>query len=160
MRKIVSLIIMIFFFIMTIYVSLIWEPSGNIIKDRSISNNNEKVKDENLELNNKSNTSSSEDIERENSSSVNTSSFQILKLPPEEIIERLSWSEKGELFNLAYKIQEVDRKRIIDWIKQKDLSGFEKAYRLIKTRLSSVEFDKISTILEPYINMDMLKMEA
>ncbi|MGL4774477.1 MAG: hypothetical protein ACRC2K_12995 [Clostridium sp.] len=168
MRKVLISFIMITTTLCTVYTVVFWQPSliteninkSNVTKIENNQESMEKKSFENIQPG-KSNIKEKVDSSKNsNNKSAISSNIVLLKMSKEEILDSLSITDKFKLGKYAYKLQEIDRNRIIEWMTSgNEIEGAQKSYKLIKSRLSTEDFTELQRIITPYVNMELLKQE-
>lgn len=176
MKRLFLYIVMLATTFSTVYFALIWEPDNAKVADKigSVTEKSNEEDDKELvklekkeeEIKTEESTPKEEgkikeskvEIIDDTSSKEVTASISLLKMNAEDIIEDISLIDKAKLVKIGYKLQTVDRKKIEDWILYSDLNldGVRNAYKLLKSRLSTNDFNELEEILTPYVNFEVL----
>lgn len=175
MKKLIMYIIVIAMTVSTVYFTLIWKPTekreinklesrskktkDEIVKkiEKETEENKENKNDDGIKNEEKQKESKVEIIyDDENKDSV--ANMSLLKMDSDDILDNISFIDKAKLVKIGYKLQTVDRKKIEDWVLYSpiNIDGARKAYSLLKSRLSSSDFNELEEILNPYVNFDVL----
>ncbi|MBS5926494.1 MAG: hypothetical protein KIC66_05320 [Clostridium sp.] len=151
MKKVfVGLVILLASFI-TMYTVFFWEPKSveDMVNLGAVTN--EDVKSENGE---KEVESKEEEASKEVSVDVNP----ILKVSIEDIYNEMPRKDCEELKKVITTMSTSDIGMIEDAINGQDKeSGITNAISILKTRLSSEDYEKIKSILSPYVNFNNIK---
>ena len=140
MKRITLGIIMIICTAITSYAVFIWKPNGN-----NISEKNAKVYSE-------------DDIAMETiGESVPVESTSIFKVDKRSINESIKKEEKKVIDNILNKVSTIDLGRIDNLLnKDNKEDGVRESLELLKKRLSNSDYKTIESILEEYIDFDVI----
>ena len=151
MKKVfVGLVILLASFI-TMYTVFFWEPKSveDMVNLGAVTN--EDVNSENGEK-------EVESKEEEESKEVSVDVDPILKVSVEDIYNEMPRKDYEELKKVITTMSTSDIGMIEDAINGKDKeSGITNAISVLKTRLSSEDYEKIKSILSPYVNFNNIK---
>ena len=151
MKKVfVGLVIFLASFI-TIYTIFFWEPKSveDMVNLGAVTN--EDVNSENGEK-------EVESKEEEESKEVSVDVNPILKVSVEDIYNEMPRKDYEELKKVITTMSTSDIGMIEDAINSEDKeSGITNAISVLKTRLSSEDYEKIKSILSPYVNFNNIK---
>lgn len=140
MKRITLGIIMIICTAITSYVVFIWQPNEN-----NISEKNAKVYSE-------------DDIAMETiGESVPVESISIFKVDKRSINESIKKEEKKVIDNIVNKVSTIDLGRIDNFLnKDNKEDGVRESLELLKKRLSNSDYKTIESILDEYIDFDVI----
>ncbi|MDB2111649.1 hypothetical protein PMW03_16020 [Clostridium paraputrificum] len=151
MKKVfVGLVIFLASFI-TIYTILIWEPKSvaDIVNLGGVTNEDVKSENDEKEVESK---------KKEESKEVSVDVNPILKVSVEDIYNEMPRKDYEELKKVITTMSTSDIGMIEDAINSEDKeSGITNAISVLKTRLSSEDYEKIKSILSPYVNFNNIK---
>jgi hypothetical protein len=135
----------------TIYTIFFWEPKSveDMVNLGAVTN--EDVNSENGEK-------EVESKEEEESKEVSVDVDPILKVSVEDIYNEMPRKDYEELKKVITTMSTSDIGMIEDTINGEDKeSGMRNAISILKTRLSSEDYEKIKNILSPYVNFNNIK---
>ena len=135
----------------TIYTIIFWEPKSveDMVNLGAVTN--EDVNSENGEK-------EVESKEEEESKEVSVDVDPILKVSVEDIYNEMPRKDYEELKKVITTMSTSDIGMIEDTINGEDKeSGMRNAISILKTRLSSEDYEKIKNILSPYVNFNNIK---
>ena len=136
----------------TIYTIFFWEPKSveDMVNLGAVTN--EDVNSENGEK-------EVESKEEEESKEVSVDVDPILKVSVEDIYNEMPRKDYEELKKVITTMSTSDIGMIEDTINGEDKeSGMRNAISILKTRLSSEDYEKIKNILSPYVNFNNIKI--
>lgn len=179
MKRAILYIIMLATTCVTVYFTMVWEPVVNggidFINDKAnekeisvnnIDKNKENVKDDKKvskvdkkETDEKKVNDKKEIVINEEKAQPTVASVSLLKMDINEIVDDISFVDKTKLVKIGYKLQNIDRKRIEEWVMESEsqIEGAKNAYNLLKSRLSSEDFKELQEIIKPYVNIELLE---
>lgn len=151
MKKVfVGLVIFLASFI-TIYTIFIWELKSvaDIVNLGGVTNEDVKSENDEKEVESK---------KKEESKEVSVDVNPILKVSVEDIYNEMPRKDYEELKKVITTMSTSDIGMIEDAINSEDKeSGITNAISVLKTRLSSEDYEKIKSILSPYVNFNNIK---
>ena len=151
MKKVfVGLVIFLASFI-TIYTIFIWEPKSveDIVNLGGVTNEDVNSENDEKEVESK---------KKEESKEVSVDVNPILKVSVEDIYNEMPRKDYEELKKVITTMSTSDIGMIEDAINSEDKeSGITNAISVLKTRLSSEDYEKIKSILSPYVNFNNIK---
>lgn len=104
---------------------------------------------------------SSEDTVSENvkKDSVNYSSDStpVFKVSKSKIKDKLTLSDKEKLLSVAAKLSAVDYEKINKYLQNGSDEDIKNTIKLLKSRLSDKDYEKVKVVAEKFINMDVVE---
>ena len=131
--------------------SFIWEPKSvaDIVNLGGVTNEDVKSENDEKEVESK---------KKEESKEVSVDVNPILKVSVEDIYNEMPRKDYEELKKVITTMSTSDIGMIEDAINSEDKeSGITNAISVLKTRLSSEDYEKIKSILSPYVNFNNIK---
>ena len=151
MKKVFVGLVIILASVTTIYTIFFWEPKSveDMVNLGGVTN--EDVNSENGEK-------EVESKEEEESKEVSVEVDPILKVSVEDIYNEMPRKDYEEVKKVITTMSTSDIGMIEDAINSEDKeSGITNAISVLKTRLSSEDYEKIKNILSPYVNFNNIK---
>ena len=151
MKKVFVGLVIFFASFITIYTIFIWEPKSvaDIVKLGGVTNEDVKSENDEKEVESK---------KKEESKEVSVDVNPILKVSVEDIYNEMPRKDYEELKKVITTMSTSDIGMIEDAINSEDKeSGITNAISVLKTRLSSEDYEKIKSILSPYVNFNNIK---
>ena len=151
MKKVFVGLVIFFASFITIYTIFIWEPKSvaDIVNLGGVTNEDVKSENDEKEVESK---------KKEESKEVSVDVNPILKVSVEDIYNEMPRKDYEELKKVITTMSTSDIGMIEDAINSEDKeSGITNAISVLKTRLSSEDYEKIKNILSPYVNFNNIK---
>lgn len=113
------------------------QDKENIKKDSSENTINEKVK--------------------ENLDGSSNNSAPVFKVTKSQIKDKLTLSDKEKLLSIAAKLSAVDYEKINKYLQNGSDEDIKSTIKLLKSRLSDKDYEKVKVVAEKFINMDVVE---
>ena len=81
----------------------------------------------------------------------------VFKVSKGDIKGMLSLSDKQKIFAIALKLSASDYNRIKGYLEDGDDESIVKALKLLKDRLSEKDYEKLKTVADKFVNMDVVE---
>ncbi|QAA31448.1 hypothetical protein [Clostridium manihotivorum] len=95
--------------------------------------------------------------EEESAEDETVQTMSIFKVDKSTIISKISVADKAKLLYISRKLSSADYSNIEDDLKSSnELEAAEDIFKILKNRLSSQDYDKVKSILDPYINVEYI----
>ena len=93
----------------------------------------------------------------EDQSTLDKKDTAVFKVSKGDIQDMLSLSDKQKIFAIAIKLSASDYSRIKGYLEDGDDESIVKALRLLKDRLSEKDYEKLKTVADKFVNMDVVE---
>lgn len=104
---------------------------------------------------------SSEDTVSENvkkdSANYSGDSTPVFKVSKSKIKDKLTLSDKEKLLSVAAKLSAVDYEKINKYLQNGSDEDIKNTIKLLKSRLSDKDYEKVKVVAEKFINMDVVE---
>lgn len=104
---------------------------------------------------------SSEDTVSENvkkdSANYSKDSTPVFKVSRSAIQDKLTLSDKEKLLSVAAKLSAVDYEKINRYLQNGSDEDIKNTIKLLKSRLSDKDYEKVKVVVEKFINMDVVE---
>lgn len=104
---------------------------------------------------------SSEDAVSENvkkdSANYSSDSTPVFKVSKSKIKDKLTLSDKEKLLSIAAKLSAVDYEKINTYLQNGSDEDIKNTIKLLKSRLSDKDYEKVKLVAEKFINMDVVE---
>lgn len=104
---------------------------------------------------------SSEDTASENvkkdSANYSSDSTPVFKVSKSKIKDKLTLSDKEKLLSIAAKLSAVDYEKINTYLQNGSDEDIKNTIKLLKSRLSDKDYEKVKLVAEKFINMDVVE---
>lgn len=153
--------------------------NGEIKKDKENLFNNNKISSENLEKsqkdkankdninksnlnknnNEKSKTQKERDYKTPNGVEVGEAKEEIsvFKVSKSQIKDKLTILDKQKMLSVGTKLSAIDYEKVNKYLQNGSDEDIISAIKLLKSRLSDKDYDKVKQVAEKFINMDMVE---
>lgn len=139
------------------------EINGEIEHDKKVffeeNNKTNDVKKGTIKSNDKPEDLKANDVEssEDASSSQSKESIPVFKVSKSKIKDSLTLADKEKLLSVAAKLSAIDYEKINKYLENGSDEDIRNTIKLLKSRLSDKDYEKVKVVAEKFINMDAVE---
>jgi lipopolysaccharide export LptBFGC system permease protein LptF len=94
---------------------------------------------------------------KKDSANYSSDSTPVFKVSKSKIKDKLTLSDKEKLLSIAAKLSAVDYEKINTYLQNGSDEDIKNTIKLLKSRLSDKDYEKVKLVAEKFINMDVVE---